>query len=59
LAIAAYTAAISGPALAASPSVDRLTARRLIAAVQQRMRKMSMPGAIGAVQRGNRPLTRT
>jgi D-alanyl-D-alanine carboxypeptidase len=55
LAIAAYAAAITGPAVAASPSVDRLTARRLIAAVQQRMRKVSMPGAIVAVQRGNRP----
>lgn len=55
LAIAAYAAAVSGPALAASPSVDRPTARRLIAEVQQRMRKVSMPGAIVAVQRGNRP----
>jgi D-alanyl-D-alanine carboxypeptidase len=55
LAIAAYAAAFSAPALAAGPSVDRPTARRLIATVQQLMRKRLMPGAIVGIQRGGRP----
>ena len=50
-----YGAAVAGPALAVSPSVNRATARRLIATVQTRMRKELMPGAIVAIRRDGRP----
>lgn len=55
LSIATSAAALAGPALAAKPSVDRATARRLVLAVQRVMSKRSMPGAIVGVQRDGRP----
>ena len=55
LSIASCGVALTGSALAAKPSVDSATARRLVLAVQRVMSKRSMPGAIVGVQRDGRP----
>lgn len=54
LSIAVCAAALAGAAVAARPSVDRLTARRLIAAIQNEMRRQAMPGVIVGIERDGR-----
>jgi D-alanyl-D-alanine carboxypeptidase len=52
--LAIATSVLTAPALAASPSVGRTTARRLLVAVQHVMSHRTLPGAIVGVQRDGR-----